>query len=60
MASSDADARARSLAAQSSAAVLAVFVDPKEHMINERARASFSSEELAQYLNGGSEVLSKR
>ncbi|KAK9805355.1 hypothetical protein WJX73_005736 [Symbiochloris irregularis] len=58
--SQDAQSRARSLAAQSAKVVMGSFVDPKDDMVRERARASFSSDELAGYLNGGSEVLQKR
>lgn len=56
----DAQSRARSLAAQSAKVVMGAFVDPRDDMVRERKRASFSSDELAAYLNGGSDVLQKR
>lgn len=54
------DERGRRLAAQSSESVLRTYVDPRDDMRQERSRASFSSSELAEFVNGGRAVLDKR
>ena len=40
--------------------VLQSHVEPKDDMLQERSRATFSSDELAEYLNGGKQVIEKR
>lgn len=54
------DERARKLAASSAEVVLRPHVEPKDDMLRERARATFNSNELAAYVNGGQEILDKR
>ena len=49
----------RQLVQQSSNVILATHIEPKDDMVAERARATFSSAELAEYLNGGREKLQK-
>ncbi|KAK9824680.1 hypothetical protein WJX72_012328 [[Myrmecia] bisecta] len=55
-----ADERTRKLVAASSEVVLANHVEPTADMRAERARASFDSEELAAYLNGGRHKLQRK
>lgn len=55
MGSIDVDNRTRKLVEQSSAVILATHVEPKDDMIAERKRATFNSQELAEFLNGGSD-----
>ncbi|KAK9847424.1 hypothetical protein WJX84_002360 [Apatococcus fuscideae] len=54
------DERTRNLVKASSRLVLAEHVDPQDDMRAERARASFASENLAEYLNGGKAILERR
>jgi hypothetical protein len=59
MGSSQVDPRTRQLVEQSSAVILATHVEPKDDMLAERSRASFNSQELAEYLNGGKDKLKR-
>lgn len=54
-ASAEVDEETRILVQQSSDVVLATHVEPKDDMILERTRASFDTQGLADYLNGGKE-----
>eukprot|EP00884_Botryococcus_braunii_P015671 jgi/Botrbrau1/2788/Bobra.0125s0001.1 len=59
MASNNVDDRTRKLVEQSSAVILATHVEPKDDMIAERKRASFNSQELAAFINGGNDKLKR-
>lgn len=54
------DPRTRELAQKSSNVVTLLNVDPKDDIAAERRKASFSSNQLAIYFNGGEEMFSRR
>jgi hypothetical protein len=55
-----ADARARELVEPATKAVLKTHVEPKDDIARERARASFDTTILMEYLNGGKELIKKK
>lgn len=54
------DTKTRELQAPSTATILRNYVDPKDDMAAERARATFDVQQLTEVLVGGKEVLEKR
>jgi hypothetical protein len=54
------DVRLRELVQQASKVVLTAYTDPKEDARAERAKATFSSDELAAYINDGEDKLRRR
>jgi hypothetical protein len=54
------DERTQQLQAPSTALVTKHAEDPKQDLANERRRASFSSQELCYFLNGGKEKVERR
>ena len=54
------DERAKQLAQASSKVVLRSHVNPVDDMAAERARASFDSQQLAEYFNEGPDKLKRR
>jgi hypothetical protein len=54
------DERTQQLQAPSTAVVTKHAEDPKQDLANERRRASFSSQELCYFLNGGKEKVERR
>lgn len=54
------DERTRALQAQSTAIVLRNHEDPKQDIANERRRATFDTNDLLYFLNGGKEKVERR
>jgi len=54
------DARTRKLQEPSTALVTKHAEDPKQDIIAERKRASFNTQELLYWLNGGQEKVERR
>ena len=54
------DDRIRQLVEASSQIVLSTHIEPTQDILQERKRVSIDIQGLAEYLNGGAEVLQKR
>jgi hypothetical protein len=54
------DSRTRQLQAPSTALVTKHAEDPKQDILAERRRASFNTQELLHWLNGGKEKVERR
>ena len=54
------DNRQRELVAQASNIILRTHTDPQEDARNERAKATFDSDELAAFMNDGADKLLQR
>lgn len=54
------DGRSRALVAQAAGPIIATTTDPKEDARQERAKATFNSQELAAFINDGEDKLHRR
>jgi acyl-CoA oxidase len=54
------DSRQRSLVANASEIILQSYTDPKDDARDERAKATFNSDELAAFMNGGADRLEQK